>query len=282
MCFANPVSQGWVDALAAATTAVEVVEIACNLPVAVAESMSVFAPQSWQAVVLRARYVVSGNKLVPNPIPPLFSSGPLQQTPNGLKSANAELELSKGLIVLRVHDRGIPLEILFKYNPALARAPLVETSDAGAAVRAFYRQIWSLGSGEFSLAQPLQDSVTLMLPDLQAFNRAIGCLDEFTLQSSSLSSLDVATVLGWQPLIRTLFAKELSQSGSLLRLVHLSHAYKLLGDRTLPVPGDVVHTSCKCTAVEIAANGGGRKVSCVVGFHIQNDYHSCSLRNRRR
>ena len=247
---------GWVAALAphcpAATR-----ELCMRLPEGNVADGSV---PEWLAVALRSKLVVSGRRLVANPLPRLFVAGVLRvDSPTRAHSDAAELVFEPAVgsgpphVVLRVKDRGVALDMAFRYEPALARAPLVESPDVAAAVSRFYRQVWSLDDADKNKA------VKVVLADVLALNAAIGRTDEFTLQPSASASLDIATVLGWRPLIETLFAPELDGC-NLLRLVHLSHGYTLLDDAHVPAPGDVVASSCACTAIEITP--AGKRVSC--------------------
>jgi len=251
---------GWVAALAPHVPTVTR-ELCMRLPDdGSAAALPEGAPE-WLAVALRAKLVVAGQRLVANPLPRLFAAGVRVDSPTHARSDAAELvfEPASGAeppphVVLRVKDRGVALDMVFRYEPALARAPLVESPEVAAAVSRFYRQVWSLDDSAKAAA------VKVALSDVLALNAAIGRTDEFTLQPSASASLDIATVLGWRPLIETLFAPEL-QGCNLLRLVHLSHGYALLDDAQAPAPGDVVATSCTCTAIEITP--AGKRVACV-------------------
>ena len=73
---------------------------------------------------------------------------------------------------------------------------------------------------------------------------------------------DFTTVAAWQPLIKSLFAREIQ--GNLLRLVHLSHKYKLLGTGAVRAPlaeGETITSAVSVASVLISP--GGKEITAV-------------------
>ena len=79
---------------------------------------------------------------------------------------------------------------------------------------------------------------------------------------SPTASLDFCTVAAWQPLIKSLFAREIQ--GNLFKLVHLSHAYRLLGpaaSRAELAEGETISSSVRVSSVLIVP--GGKEITAV-------------------
>ena len=98
------------------------------------------------------------------------------------------------------------------------------------------------------------------LQDIDDFNAAI------LRPKSATASVDFTTVASWQPLIKSLFAREIQ--GNLLRLVHLSHKYKLLGpatSRQTLAEGETIASEVRVASVTISP--GGKEIVAVGTLH---------------
>ena len=111
-------------------------------------------------------------------------------------------------------------------------------------------------SGDFSVETVHTGSSTITRSDIDDMNAAIG------LPKSDTASLDFCTVAAWQPLIKSLFAREIQ--GNLFKLVHLSHNYELLGPaatRGKLTEGEKIDSSVQVSSVLIVP--GGKEITAV-------------------
>ena len=216
------------------------------------------------------------------------SSGNVVLTVNEFRPATAEM----AAVV-------VPAVFIYAYHPEMSYSPLHElTEGAEERITDFYAKMWLDGpSGDFGAANAPVLSQFLMLKnaktdqfsktglghtwealkqepfpagvetihtgssvisrsDIDDMNAAIG------LPKSDTASLDFCTVAAWQPLTKSLFAREIQ--GNLFKLVHLSHSYQLLGTgatRAKLAEGEKIDSSVQVTSVLIVP--GGKEITAV-------------------
>lgn len=133
------------------------------------------------------------------------------------------------------------------------------TAEHEESVRGLYSHLWlsaaDRAEGAFGIETIHTSEFEVTTDDIDKFNAAIpdaGRVGE--------GSLDIFTMVGWRPLIKSIFAKELH--GSMLKLVHLSHKYNVLVPPTLRQPlraGNVVTSSIE--VMEVVVVPGGKRVT---------------------
>ena len=139
---------------------------------------------------------------------------------------------------------------------------MLQTSAAQAhdEIKALFRSVWDC-KDTVSLLDTFNDSVVVSREDIANFNRAIGnTASAVDAAANDQGSIDLATMAGWRPLIRALFANDLQ--GNLLRLVHLSHGFCLVPSqeqRTPVQPEERIDSQARVTSVQIVA-GTGKKI----------------------
>ncbi|KAH9257778.1 holo-[acyl-carrier-protein] synthase [Batrachochytrium salamandrivorans] len=235
---------------------------------------------AWQRIVLDSNAkVCHGKRLRENVLPKLFRVALQEQltitvTEQALICEKVELErLDQTRLRLRVRNDG-PfsssefVEIYFDFYPFFAHAPLVQVD---LNTKSVYEQVWlaPLDRGiEFSAHEVHHAEFVLTPEQVLKFNQAIQRLDVNTDAPLLSPSLDCAIMCGWRPLIKTLFAKEIT--GDLLRLVHLSHSYRLLDETNFAARqlqqqqragAMTIQSNVRIVSVEIL-RGSGKKIVC--------------------
>ncbi|KAF0719350.1 hypothetical protein As57867_001093, partial [Aphanomyces stellatus] len=248
-----------------------------------AELASVVTPHNWLYDVLTVDHHVSGRQWVANGTPQVVAAKvgqtfaveftaagapvSLRITDKAVVASVPVVEITKqdATITLRLNVQRpatrewasdvVSLDRIFQHKPALTWSPIhLDDTVSEANVKAFYAQHW-IAPQLAGCAAALESSVhathtasfTVTCDDIAEYNASLGL-------SSPTAPVDFATVAGWKPLISSVFAKEIS--GDLLRLVHLSHAYTLLGnDDGSFAAGDAVASTGFVTAMRNTASG---------------------------
>jgi len=230
-------------------------------------------PSAWQRVVLSLdSKIVRGNRWTKNYLTSLFQVA----MESGEVITCDESSISCSQVSLRRTGRSfidlqvrydIPgssftsANVVFNYQPDIAFAPLLEREIQ---TKPLYKAIWVKEDQReipVSVMDMLKSSVTLSDTAVRSFNEAICRVDALSDLPLESPSVDFGIVCGWEPLIRTLFSKEIE--GDLLRLVHLSHGFRLVQPRVSSSPsvGDVITSKVRVTGIEIV-RGVGKKISC--------------------
>ena len=240
--------------------------------------------KSWRSAALLSGKVVRGKNWVTNPLPPLllprvgqkvaYSDAGIKVWDAGVAEPVIELSMDAATSSITLLVRDLPpatrenpepvpavLTSLYKYVPTMGYAPIhCESNGADEAhVKEMYSHLWlnaqDRAEGDFSIETVHTSEFTITADDIDKFNAAIpdaGRVGE--------GSLDLCTVVGWRPLIKSIFAKELQ--GSMLRLVHLSHKYERLLDVAQRLPlkaGEIISSSIE--VMDVLVIPGGKQVT---------------------
>jgi len=232
--------------------------------------------KGWRSAALLSTKVTKGKDWVPNPLPALltpragqrvtYGDGGITVYDAGVAEAVIELQFADSTVTLLVRDLPPPiaevpapkpavLRSAYTYKPSMGYALLhaASSEEDDAAVKAMYAELWlneaDRAEGAFSVETTHTGSFSVTADDIAAFNASI-------YGSNADATLDLCTMVGWRPLIKSIFAKELS--GSMLRLVHLSHEYECLvppDERNPLQAGDTVSSSIDVTEVTVGPGG---------------------------
>jgi fatty acid synthase subunit beta len=239
----------------------------------------------WLCAALRASHVVKGKLWHANPMPQLLRPRCGQRVEILLDAAGVPVSVTAydaldlatpavvlanegGTLRLSVMERRpattemaeemVPFTVLYAYKPDMGYSPIHELMEgADTRMTDFYAKIWLDGpSGDFGVDTVHTGSTVVSAKDIADFNLAIGRA------VSPTASVDFTTVASWQPLIKSLFAREIQ--GNLLRLVHLSHKYKMLGTgaaRQTLAEGERIDSVVEVASVLIVP--GGKEITAV-------------------
>ncbi|KAH3679792.1 hypothetical protein WICPIJ_008526 [Wickerhamomyces pijperi] len=248
--------------------------------------------RSWRHAFISTSRVVQGSNFVPNPARKVLSpaAGVVVEIEHANDPSKTVLTVSepiqgKVLPVVRVQavdastikmsliehrtitKEAVSLDLLYKFNPADGFAPILEVTDnRNQRIKEFYWKLWF--TEDFNLDidvhKPIAgDSLTITGQDIAEFTHAIGnkC-EDFVGRAGrkQLAPMDFAIVIGWKAIIKAIFPK--SVDGDLIRLVHLSNAYKMLPGAAPLEKGDVVSSHAEIRTV---VNQDSGKVVEVVG-----------------
>ena len=240
--------------------------------------------KGWRSAALLSAKVVSGKSWVDNPLPGLltarmgqkvaYSDAGIKVWDAGVTEPVIELSLDAATSVLTLLVRDLPpatreipapvpavLKALYTYRPDMGYAPIhcQSTAEDEKNIKNLYANLWlnaaDRAEGDFSIETIHTGDFTVTADDIDQFNAAIpdaGRVGE--------GSLDICTMVGWRPLIKSIFAKELQ--GSMLRLVHLSHKYENLVKPELRLPlkaNDVISSSIE--VMDVLVVPGGKQVT---------------------
>mmetsp|Transcript_17053 Transcript_17053/g.37202 ORF Transcript_17053/g.37202 Transcript_17053/m.37202 type:complete len:3767 (-) Transcript_17053:37-11337(-) len=235
------------------------------------ESITVTSPAvhqgaTWDVLVMETPRVVVGKNWVPNPIARLVSSGEynvVKASDNQVQLLHKETEeLSADItlsgdsdVLLNVYDNEIDAKVTqtFTINHLTAPRSIHQNSNYASEIKDMYRKVWDC-KDKVSIHDTFSSSVVISEKDVDEFNNAINYPT-----AGKAAPIDIATMAGWRPLVRALFAEELE--GNLLKLVHLSHGYRLLSPdhRALVSVGERVDSEARVTSVTIQP-GTGKKI----------------------
>ena len=221
----------------------------------------------WQDIVLKTPRVVQGKKWFANPIHALWASEKYQavhrdeesvlelRREGKLRASIALRDAKTGELLFTVFDIDMDakLQLTLYLRPHLSDSPLHQSPRADDEIQKVYRQLWGCGD-RVSILDTFTDSVVVSAEDIKKFNRAI----DYAVVSNA-APLDIATMAAWRPLVRVLFAEELQ--GNLLKLVHLSHSYKLAcrpEARSLVGEGERIDSKAKVNSIRIQPGVGKR------------------------
>jgi fatty acid synthase subunit beta len=240
--------------------------------------------KGWRSAALLSLKVVRGKEWVNNPLPALllpragqkvaYSDAGIKVWDAGVVEPVIEMSIDVGIskVTLLVRDlapatREVPnpvpavLTSVYTYKPEMGYAPIhcESNEEAELRVKEMYSHLWlnaqDRADGEFSIETIHSSEFAITADDITKFNAAIpdaGRVDE--------GSLDLCTVIGWRPLIKSIFAKELK--GSMLQLVHLSHNYESLVPPTQRLPlkaGETIVSSIE--VMDVLTTPGGKQVT---------------------
>jgi len=251
---------------------------------------------SWLRALLTSPAIVQGKDKRPNPMDQLLRPRPGQRVEitrdaeageivsfqvfdpmmkvPGIPEGTPALEISKqgDILVVQVNHpkpatpespaQVVPLETYFRYNPKQGYAPIHEVMDGkNDRIKDFYAQLWfgQANLGELNVNQKFASTYTINRNDIRSFTRSIGNRQEAYAdrgQPSLQAPLDLAIVAAWEPLIKTIFPKEID--GNIFRLLHLSNGFRVLDPRPLQ-EGDKIDTDMRI--LEVRNLEGGKRVT---------------------
>ena len=226
--------------------------------------------RDWRDVSLTCSKLVIGKKWASNPIAQMLATKSyvvkrdvnklLVLDSNGTLCATVSIDSNS--IHFQVFDiNDVTLSLRFVFMPSYPHSPLHQLDDLTGSIKQMYRKVWDCNESVL-IGDVFSDSVLVTKNDILKFNSSIN-------YNSDKAPIDIATMAGWRPLVRPLFAEELE--GNLLKLVHLSHGYKLIcKDRNMVTAGERIDSQARVTSVKILP-GVGKRVS--VGGTLSR-YHS--------
>ncbi|EEB08935.2 fatty acid synthase beta subunit Fas1 [Schizosaccharomyces japonicus yFS275] len=237
---------------------------------------------SWRRAIFTTARIAKNWKLESNPVRRIFAprygqklilkgSGDaavveLYETVNGIYSLSAILKYNGENIICTLTDKRnalkehVGLDFIFNYNRAAGYCPISEVLEGrNDRIKRFYWKVW-FGNEPYPEEASITDTFTgpeveitgSMIDD---FCRVVGNQNEvYTKRGNAkrTAPMDFAIVVGWQAITKAIFPKTID--GDLLRLVHLSNAFRMLGETPLR-EGDKVKTSAVITAVINRENG---------------------------
>ncbi|ODV91402.1 hypothetical protein CANCADRAFT_32053 [Tortispora caseinolytica NRRL Y-17796] len=179
------------------------------------------------------------------------------------------------LIEYRTADgKPTTLTLTFNYVPELGFAPIQEVMDnRNDHIKEFYWKLWFGSACPYKVCQDLSatfsgERVTITSKAIADFVHAVGNHGEAYVERQgkvTLAPIDFTIVLGWKSIIQAIFPKEID--GDLLKLVHLSNAFRVFPGQKPLSAGDVVETVAKINAV---INQDSGKMVEVVGTVLRD------------
>ncbi|KAG7748821.1 hypothetical protein KL912_001883 [Ogataea haglerorum] len=156
----------------------------------------------------------------------------------------------------------VPLELLYIYKKSDGFAPIQEVTDSrNDRIKKFYWKLW-FGSKvpvelDFDATSTIDGGSTEITQQAIAeLTHAVGNSCEYFVPRvgrDQLAPMDFAIVIGWRAIMKAIFPK--SVDGDILKLVHLSNAYRMMpGAEPLRV-GDKVSSDAQIVSVVNSATG---------------------------
>lgn len=148
------------------------------------------------------------------------------------------------------------LPFLFKYHPEKGYAPIHEVMEGrNDRIKEFYYKIWFGENEEVPFETPVNSkfdggSSTVTSEAINDFVHAVGNTGEAFVDRPGKevwAPMDFAIVVGWKAITKPIFPRAID--GDLLRLVHLSNAFRMLPGAEPLRKGDLVHTTAEVNAV---------------------------------
>uniref|UniRef100_A0A0W0EUQ4 Putative fatty acid synthase n=1 Tax=Moniliophthora roreri TaxID=221103 RepID=A0A0W0EUQ4_MONRR len=279
-----------------------VYEFGKTLPT-VSEWLEVLAGPSlnWLQALVGSTTIVQGTSYINNPIRRLLIPRPHQKavvsyvdgTPSSVvlygaarsygvhktdfKAVDIKYDQASQLIDLTMYedrrDVSVPLSLQFQYKPSMGSAPIHEVVDGrNTRIKQFYWKLW-YGDDESLPNLDIHEAfkgpeVTLDAKAIEEFCTVVGNHGESfkTVRNPTVNApMDFAIVAGWQAIIKSIFPSSID--GDLLRLVHLSNSFRMVGGAKPFTVGDVCRSEAKIASVVNSKEG---KIVKVKG-HVYRD-----------
>lgn len=235
---------------------------------------------SWRHAFFTAEVFIQGQAFQTNPMQRIFAPTPGMlveiENPNepsktvivikelhtgGKLIKTVELGLQGKEIVLNMFEerttehKAVALPLKFTYHPETGYAPIREVMEGrNDRIKEFYYRIW------FGAEQcPFDASVdskfeggraTVTSEAINDFVHAVGNTGEAFVDRPGkevLAPMDFAIVVGWKAITKPIFPRAID--GDLLKLVHLSNAFRMLPGADPLKKGDVLDTTARINAV---------------------------------
>ena len=241
--------------------------------------------KDWRHSLFSSRNIVQGEFLIENPIRRIFlsmvsgsieislSKVEVNESTSGGSQKLVEIEIIGKIITVKLFTSStsdgapLPLVLSYEYHPEAPYAPVWEVmGDRDQRICDFYRQLW-LGDGNLSTrtGDPskncFEDTFDISQEELQQFNRATGYERGCRSDPDSIP-MDFGIVLSWKSVSRALLQDPIQ--GDLLKLVHLSNAFKLAENVAPLKVNDKVHTSARVSSIKIDDSGKLVEISCTI------------------
>ncbi|ORY65186.1 fatty acid synthase beta subunit dehydratase [Pseudomassariella vexata] len=149
----------------------------------------------------------------------------------------------------------VSLSLHFTYHPEAGYAPIREVMEGrNDRIKEFYWRAW-FGDEKFDLEAPVTGkfdggSATITSEDINEFVHAVGNTGEAfvdRLGKVMYAPMDFAIVVGWKAITKPIFPRKID--GDLLKLVHLSNAFRMMPGAEPLKKGDKVQTTAQINAV---------------------------------
>ncbi|KAF2488037.1 acyl transferase domain-containing protein [Neohortaea acidophila] len=149
----------------------------------------------------------------------------------------------------------VALPFRFSYHPETGYAPIREVMETrNDRIKQFYYRIW-FGEDDVPFDKPVTSRfdggrATVTAEAINDFVHAVGNMGEAFVDRPGkevYAPMDFAIVVGWKAITKPIFPRTID--GDLLRLVHLSNAFRMLPGATALKKGDVVDTTAEVNAV---------------------------------
>jgi fatty acid synthase subunit beta len=150
----------------------------------------------------------------------------------------------------------VALPFLFTYHPETGYAPIHEVMEGrNDRIKEFYYKTWFGETEEVPFETPVNSkfdggSATVTSEAINDFVHAVGNTGEAFVDRPGKevwAPMDFAIVVGWKAITKPIFPRDID--GDLLRLVHLSNAFRMFPGAEPLKKGDVVHTTAEVNAV---------------------------------
>jgi fatty acid synthase subunit beta, fungi type len=164
----------------------------------------------------------------------------------------------------------VPLQLIFTYHPEAGYAPIREITDNwNFRVKEFYWRTW-FGDEKMHFEQSIANvfdggEAIVTGKAIDDFIHVIGNNNESFVRRKGkkiLAPMDFAMAVGWKTIIKPLFTNGIN--GDLLKLVHLSNAFRMIPGTTPIEEGDRVETTSQVNAVAIQNSGKMVEVCCTI------------------
>ena len=238
-------------------------------------------PYSWRYAMFTTEVFVQGQRFQTNPLRRIFAPtlGMLVEVlhPNTpaktvvhLKEISQSGKLVKTVEIRKAHNNEIVLNLLeertamgtvaalplkFLYTPETGYAPIKEVMDGrNDRIKEFYYKTW-FGDEQCPFDATPESvfeggQVTVKKEAIADFVHAVGNTGEAFVERHGkeiFAPMDFAIVVGWKAIIKSIFPRAID--GDLLRLVHLSNAFRMIPGAEPLKKDDELDTSARINAV---------------------------------
>ncbi len=236
---------------------------------------------SWRHAFFTTDIFVQGHRFQSNPMHRIFAPTPgmvveitnphdplktiitvKEPSVGGKMKQTVDIRIQDGrhIIVLLIEGRtatGAPaaLPLRYTYHPETGYAPIREVMEQkNDTIKQFYYLIW-FGEEQVPFDLPVTSTfeggrVTVTSEAINDFVHAVGNTQEAYVDRPGkevLAPMDFAIVAGWKAITKPIFPRQID--GDLLKLVHLSNAFRMIPGAEPLKKGDVLDTTARVNAV---------------------------------
>jgi len=190
----------------------------------------------------------------------LSSSGKLVKTLEIWTNGKNDIFLN--MLEERTAEGGtVPLALKFNYHPETGYAPIHEVMEGrNDRIKEFYYRIW-FGEKNVPFDTPATATfdggrATVTSQAIADFVHSVGNTGEAFVDRPGkevFAPMDFAIVVGWKAITKPIFPRAID--GDLLKLVHLSNAFRMIPGAEALKKGDVLDTTAQINAVINQASG---------------------------